>query len=58
MTNCPNCKSKLGCSCNLRKASNGASCCAKCIAAYENKFKNNSNSVGSITEVTASPNLK
>lgn len=36
---CPNCKTKLSCGCSRRRASNGAQCCTKCIAAYEAKLK-------------------
>jgi hypothetical protein len=38
MTNCPNCGSALGCSCQLRAASNGHTCCTNCIVEYENKY--------------------
>jgi hypothetical protein len=40
MATCNNCRVKLGCSCKRRTASNGASCCANCIASYEKKLKN------------------
>lgn len=36
---CLNCKTQLGCGCQVRKASNGASCCSNCITAYENSLK-------------------
>lgn len=39
MAVCPNCKAQLGCSCKLRKASNGAAVCTLCVAAYEEKLK-------------------
>jgi hypothetical protein len=32
---CSNCNATLGCSCQRRVASNGASVCANCIASYE-----------------------
>lgn len=38
MAQCSNCQSQLGCSCQIRKASNGASVCANCIQAYEHKI--------------------
>ena len=38
---CPNCRTKLGCQCSRRKASDGTMCCTKCIAAYEAKLKAN-----------------
>ena len=31
----PTCKAVLSCGCKVRKASDGASCCTMCIAAYE-----------------------
>lgn len=39
---CQNCKSPLGCSCKIRVASDGKSCCTKCINQYE-ASKNKSN---------------
>lgn len=39
MAKCGNCNSKLGCSCKLRKASDGKSCCVNCIANYERVLK-------------------
>ena len=36
---CPNCQTTLGCSCKLRVASDGTRCCASCLAAYEEKLK-------------------
>lgn len=35
---CPNCQAKLGCGCQLRRASNGAQVCANCIVSYENNL--------------------
>lgn len=32
---CPNCKASLGCSCQRRQASNGASVCSVCLSTYE-----------------------
>jgi hypothetical protein len=32
---CPNCKVKLSCGCQTRKASNGTSVCTNCIGRYE-----------------------
>ena len=32
---CPNCKTSLGCSCQRRQASNGASVCSACLSKYE-----------------------
>ena len=39
MAICGNCKAKMGCSCQKRKASDGKSCCTKCISTYEGKLK-------------------
>jgi hypothetical protein len=35
MATCSNCKTKLSCGCQKRKASDGASTCTKCTASYE-----------------------
>lgn len=35
MNECPNCKNPLGCSCQLRTASNGQTVCTACIGDYE-----------------------
>jgi hypothetical protein len=37
--NCTNCGAKLGCGCQKRIASDGRSCCANCISAYEAGLK-------------------
>ena len=39
MANCQNCKKKLSCGCQKRKASDGASVCSTCISTYEQKLK-------------------
>jgi hypothetical protein len=36
---CNNCRMKMGCGCNKRTASDGKSCCASCINAYELQLK-------------------
>ena len=43
MAQCSNCQSQLGCGCQVRKASDGASVCVNCLNAYEHKLvvKNN-----------------
>lgn len=41
MAQCNNCKVKLGCSCQKRTASDGKSCCAKCVGTYEQNLKQN-----------------
>lgn len=41
MSTCANCKSKLGCSCQKRVASDGKSCCTKCLQAYEKQINQN-----------------
>lgn len=38
-TTCPNCKTRLSCGCQTRKASNGASVCTNCIGKYEANIK-------------------
>ena len=39
MSVCGNCKSKLSCGCQRRKASDGTQVCANCIAKYEAQLK-------------------
>lgn len=39
MSACPNCKKKLSCGCQKKKASNGQTVCADCIAQYERQLK-------------------
>ena len=34
-TACPNCKARLSCGCQKRKASNGAAVCTNCVSKYE-----------------------
>ena len=36
---CPTCKTKLTCKCKRRTASNGQSCCSRCITRYETELK-------------------
>jgi hypothetical protein len=43
MSQCGNCKAKLGCSCKKRTASDGKSCCASCLSKYEKTLKVTSN---------------
>ena len=38
---CSNCNTKLGCSCKIRKATDGKQVCTNCITAYEEVIKNN-----------------
>ena len=35
MAQCSNCQAQLGCGCQTRKASNGASVCVNCLGNYE-----------------------
>jgi transcription elongation factor Elf1 len=35
MNTCPNCGNQLGCSCQLRTASNGQTVCTSCVIEYE-----------------------
>jgi len=37
--NCTNCRTKLGCGCQKRVASDGTSVCASCITNYETNIK-------------------
>lgn len=37
---CSNCGTKLGCSCQMKVASDGKSVCGTCITAYEVNLKN------------------
>ena len=39
MANCANCKKKLGCGCQKKKASDGRSCCVTCLSKYELSLK-------------------
>lgn len=38
-TACPNCKAKLSCGCQTRKASNGTRVCTNCIGKFEAQLK-------------------
>jgi hypothetical protein len=38
-TACPNCKARLSCGCQTRKASNGAAVCTNCLGKYEASLK-------------------
>ena len=35
---CPQCRNHISCTCVLRPASNGTSCCPNCIHAYEQQL--------------------
>ena len=39
MANCPNCRVKIGCSCKLRKATDGKQCCVSCVTQYNKVLK-------------------
>jgi len=39
MSICSNCKTRMSCGCQKRKASNGTQVCANCLASYEAKLK-------------------
>jgi len=39
MSTCLNCKTKLGCGCQKRVASDGKSVCATCLGKYEQSLK-------------------
>jgi transcription elongation factor Elf1 len=36
---CPNCNTKLSCSCKVRKATDGKQVCTSCITAYEEQLR-------------------
>jgi hypothetical protein len=38
-TTCPNCKTRLSCGCQMRKATDGNKVCTTCIGKYEAKLK-------------------
>ena len=40
--NCPNCNTAITCGCQKRVATDGASVCSSCLAAYEQFLINNS----------------
>ena len=39
MSTCPNCKAKLSCGCQKRKASDGKQVCSTCLSKYEQNLK-------------------
>ena len=39
MAKCTNCGKNLSCGCQKKKASDGTSCCASCLAKYELSLK-------------------
>lgn len=41
MAQCKNCKTSLSCSCKIRAAKDGKSCCTKCIDEYNNQLASN-----------------
>jgi hypothetical protein len=41
MSTCSNCKAKLSCGCQKRKASDGQQVCSNCITKYETGLKAN-----------------
>ena len=57
---CPNCKTKLSCGCQQRRATNGNTVCTSCYAAYEAGLKNSANNPNqiNITATTANLNKK
>lgn len=48
MATCLNCRTKLGCSCKKRTASDGKSCCATCLPKYEKALKQSPPKTGNI----------
>jgi hypothetical protein len=45
MSKCLNCGVQLSCGCKKRKASNGSSACASCLAKLELKLKAEKNNI-------------
>lgn len=43
MATCLNCGNRLSCGCKKRTASDGKSCCVKCLTQYENSLKKKTN---------------
>jgi hypothetical protein len=39
MAKCGNCGAKLGCSCKVRKATDGKSCCVSCVTGYNTRLR-------------------
>lgn len=38
--NCPNCKARLSCGCQKKKAKDGTQVCTHCVTTYNNSLKN------------------
>ena len=49
---CPNCKKRLGCSCQLKKANDGTQCCTNCVGKYNLTKTSAKKSEGSKEETT------
>ena len=47
MANCLNCRSKLGCACKKRTATDGKSCCVSCLPNYERTLSQKNGTSGS-----------
>jgi len=50
MSTCPNCKKKLSCGCQKRKASNGREVCSNCLTSYEEQLKNKSSNTNEVVK--------
>jgi hypothetical protein len=58
---CQNCKTRLTCGCQKRKAKDGTACCSNCVTTYNNKLSGNTkSSSGTLnpTNVSASATIK
>ena len=56
---CPNCKARLGCSCQKRKASDGTQVCNSCMRGYEIALLNkNATSPSNVTVFYNKPGNK
>ena len=53
MSTCPNCKKKLSCGCQKRKARNGREVCSNCLTSYEATFNNKSETTVNVPELAS-----
>ena len=51
MSVCPNCKARLSCGCQKRKAINGKACCTKCVSILNQSL----NKLNNIVKATPKP---
>lgn len=58
MAICNNCRTSLGCTCQIRKASDGKSCCSICLKGYEIKLSGGTAPVTAPTSSDAPTGVK